>query len=150
MSLLAEPALAAEHLWRISRCLRGRTGASVEALVTAVGAHSLAGADTVMNVLWHRSSQTARAVALVTGELLAVATWWVCRQAYPHQGRDQRRYPVTKAQQDRVTQVAARWATATASDPALRLFVTVRAFEFTNESQMFAVGRATCAPPAAT
>jgi len=150
MSLLAEPSLRAWDLRCISRVQRGRTGASVEALVTAIGSHPLAGADTVVNMLWHRPRETARAVALATGDLLAVATWWVCREVYPHQRPTQRKYAPRPAHQAWVIETAARWSAATQSEPALRLFVAAHVFDFTDESQMFAVGAATCAPPAAT
>jgi len=148
--LLDETALRNRDLRAIAGHTRGRAGASLEKLVSALCAHPLVDTETVISCLWNAPVTTAAAVGWSTGELLAAVVSWVVRGLDdPGRPRERRSSP-TAGDRARITAVAHRWATLTAGEPALASFVVTSSFNFTDEDDMFAAGRAIASAPAAT
>ena len=147
-ALLAEPALTTHALPLLAELARER--GAPDGLLTAICAHPLTGAGTVIETLWNAPIDVARGAGLATGTLLPAATQWV-RAGNPVERRipAQKLYQwyVTVAQRAQISALAQEWTTATAGDPGLRSFLITASFAFTDEHEMFAAGRAVTAAP---
>jgi len=145
--LLSDPAVSAGNLELMaSWSLRYATGETPDALRLAVCVHPAAEMATLVAALWgppERVPQAVgRAVAAATSSLVPAAVCWVCRYS--------RRAACTPSSLTKVEALVARWEAQCAGDRALVAFVASRGFDYTDEVDMFAVGRALSAAPAAT
>lgn len=145
--LLSDPAISAGNLELMaSWSLRYATGEAPDALRLAVCVHPAAEMATLVAALWGSpervSLDVGRAVAVATGSLVPAAVCWVCRYS--------RRAACTPSSVTKVEALVARWEAQCAGDRALVAFVATRGFDYTDEPDMFAVGRALTAAPVAT
>ena len=145
--LLAEPALGDTHLHALTVLVRRRGYAL--ATLAAICAHPATSAYTTAISLWSSNAATARQVALTTGTLLPAATWWVHDELARGEIGGYRDNGPHPDQQRRITATHTRWAERTAGNPALRAFIQASFGAFTSEEEMFAVGTALIAAPAA-
>jgi len=139
-SLLAEPELRLWDLLAMTRSMRGRVRTS-PALLATICSHPLADEAVFVGALWNAKPDVARAVAERTGSLLPAAIGWV--------RRSRENGYASPNQLARVSETAARWGDLTEGDPGLVSFIITSAHAFTDESELFAVGRALVAAPGA-
>lgn len=146
-TLLAEPNLDDNHLHALTVLVR-RRGYRL-ATLAAICSHPLTSAYTTAISLWVSDASTAREVGLATGTLLPAATWWVHAELDRGEAPGWLQNGPHPDQQRRITATEARWDAASAGNPTLRAFITASSFDFTCEEEMFAVGAALTAEPAA-
>jgi len=149
-TLLAEPALTYDQLHTICE-IAVRDLLSDPDLLAAVCARP-GHPHTFVHALWGISTEGARTIAeagYARGSeeaMLAAAINWVRRDA-DRRRSGYRGWAVTSGDRQQIDETLERWTWATRGNPALAAFVTTSSFAFTDEDDLFAVGRAICAQP---
>jgi len=143
-ALLKEPALTQAHLRTMTKNARFTQGWDTNA---AICKHRLVDEEMTIWALWNAPLETLQDVSNAIGTLLPAAIWWVRSAMWRNPPVELSLSSPTPAQHARVSDCVARWAAQVAEVADLASFLTTSSFTFTNEDDMFAVGRAICAQP---
>jgi len=146
--LLALPEVTAQHVRTLAQAAIQGLPPDAE-LLSALCVHPLADTKTVITALWYATGRTHRSVAAATGQLLPAALNWVSREVDRVQG-GHHDWQISHGQRRRVMETQRRWANWAGADRSMISFLVASSFSFTNETDLFAAGRAISASPTFT